>query len=115
MEQSKHKHDNCSRCPQQVGGRGEHTQQSEQTSSVARLRRWVQLSSSERQRQELGFDSGASGLQSLCFGHGCLDLTSAYVRAKQQQKRRAVFPRAALRRSGNAQGVLRRRALAGSG
>ncbi|KAF4113174.1 hypothetical protein G5714_005719 [Onychostoma macrolepis] len=43
------------------GSRGEHTQRSERTSSVARLRRWVQLFSSERQHQERGFDSGAGG------------------------------------------------------
>ncbi len=62
VEQSKHKHDNCSRHPQQAGGCGEHTQRSEQTYSVAHLRRWVQLSSSERQHQERGFDSGAAAV-----------------------------------------------------
>ncbi len=82
-QQSKHKHDNC--C---CRGRGEHTQRSEQTSSVARLWRWVQLSSSERQHQECSFDSSAAGLPFLSgrglwpfgpwwhFGYGCLDLTA---------------------------------------
>ncbi len=38
----------------------------------------------------------------------------AHVRAEQQLKRLAVFPRAVLRRSGNVQEVSRQRALAGS-
>ncbi len=57
-------------------------------SSLARLWCWVQLSSSERQHQECGFDSSAAGLPFLSgrglwafgpwwhFGHGCLDLTA---------------------------------------
>ncbi len=43
------------------GWGGEHTLRSERTSSVARLRRWMQLSSSKRQHQEHGFNSGAGG------------------------------------------------------
>ncbi|KAF4113750.1 hypothetical protein G5714_006295 [Onychostoma macrolepis] len=96
-----------------AGGRGEHTQRSEQTSSVARLRRWVQLSSSERQHQERGFDSGAGGPPFLSGGvsspsspdgasaTAVLISPPAHVRAEQQLKRRVVFLRGVLRKSGN--------------
>ncbi len=125
MEQSKHKHDNCSRHPQQAGGRGEHTQRSEQTSSMAHLRRSFPPPRDSIRNAALipvpvacrfcqGGVSGPSGPDGAS-ATAVLISPPAHVRVEQQQKRLVVFPRVALKRSENAQEISRQRALAGSG